>query len=218
MIGDALNLNPYLYLLLPAAFLIGSIPFGLIFTRQKGIDIRKEGSKNIGATNVLRSAGKIPAVLTLLGDLLKGAIPVLIAGVLIRNMTADSQSVDFQIINHDIWSGMVGLTAVLGHMFSLFLKFRGGKGVATGFGVIIVYSPVSAFFVLLAWIAVVSITKYVSLGGIVAVCLLPLVYLLQEATMVKVIFGAVLAALITLKHVSNIRNLIAGTESKIGEK
>ncbi|KPK01024.1 MAG: hypothetical protein AMK71_07095 [Nitrospira bacterium SG8_35_4] len=217
MINDALNLNPYLYLLLPAAFLMGSIPFGLIFTRKQGIDIREEGSKNIGATNVLRSAGTMPAVLTLLGDLLKGAVPVLITGVMVAAITEDSQIHQFKILSHDIWAGMVGLAAVLGHMFSIFLHFRGGKGVATGFGVLLVYSPVSALFILFAWASVVSITKYVSLGGIVAVCLLPLVYMLQEATMVKVIFGAVLAVLITFKHSSNIRNLIAGTESKVGK-
>jgi glycerol-3-phosphate acyltransferase PlsY len=218
MIGEALNLSPYLYILIPAAFLLGSIPFGLIFTRKQGVDIRETGSKNIGATNVLRSAGKMPAILTLISDLLKGAIPVFITGVAAAEITEGHQIDQFVILSHDIWEGLVGLAAVLGHMFSIFLHFRGGKGVATGFGVLIVYSPVSAFFVLIAWIAVVSITKYVSLGGIVAVCLLPLMFMLQETTMVKVIIGAVLAALITLKHLSNIRNLIAGTESKVGEK
>jgi glycerol-3-phosphate acyltransferase PlsY len=218
MIGDALNLNPYLYLLLPAAFLMGSIPFGLIFTRNKGIDIREEGSKNIGATNVLRSAGKMPAVLTLLADLLKGAIPVFITGAMVAKMTSVSQIPEFVIVSQDVWEGMVGLAAVLGHMFSVFLKFRGGKGVATGFGVLLVYSPVCASIILLVWIAVVAITKYVSVGAIVAISVLPLVYLLHETTMVQVLFGVILAVLITIKHSSNIKNLIAGTESKVGQK
>jgi glycerol-3-phosphate acyltransferase PlsY len=218
MIGEALNLNPYLYLLIPAAFLMGSIPFGLIFTRNKGIDIREEGSKNIGATNVLRSAGKMPAVLTLLADLLKGAIPVFITCVIVAKITEGHQIEQFVIISRDIWTGMVGLAAVLGHMFSVFLKFRGGKGVATGFGVLLVYSPVCAAIILFVWIPVVYITKYVSAGGIVAVCVLPLVYLLHEKTMVQVLIGVILAVLITIKHSSNIKNLIDGTESKVGEK
>lgn len=217
MIGNALHLNVYLYLLLPAAFLIGSIPFGLIFTRNKGIDIRETGSKNIGATNVLRSAGKMPAAMTLLADLLKGAVPVFITGVVVAKITEGHEIAKFAVLSEDVWTGMVGLAAVLGHMFSLFLQFRGGKGVATGFGVLIVISPVSALILLLVWIVVVYISKYVSFGSIVAVCLLPLVYLLQEATMVKVIFGAVLAVLITFKHSSNISKLVAGTESKIGK-
>jgi glycerol-3-phosphate acyltransferase PlsY len=217
MIGDALHLNFYLYLLLPAAFLIGSIPFGLIFTRNKGIDIRETGSKNIGATNVLRSAGKMPAVMTLLADLLKGAVPVFVTGVVVAKLTEGHEIVKFSLLAEDVWTGMAGLAAVLGHMFSIFLQFRGGKGVATGFGVLIVISPVSAFILLLVWIVVVNITKYVSIGSIVAVCLLPLVYLLQGASMVKVIFGVVLAVLITFKHSSNISKLVAGTESKIGK-
>jgi glycerol-3-phosphate acyltransferase PlsY len=218
MISDALHLNPYLYLLLPAAFLIGSIPFGLIFTRNKGIDIRATGSKNIGATNVLRSAGKMPAVMTLLADLLKGAAPVFITGIVVSKITEGHQIAKFADLSQDVWTAMVGLAAVLGHMFSLFLRLRGGKGVATGFGVLIVISPVSAFIVLFVWLAVVYITKYVSLGSIVAACMLPLVYLLQEATTVRVIFGAVLAALITFRHSSNVSKLLAGTESKIGKK
>jgi len=218
MIGDVLNLNPYLYLLIPTAFLMGSIPFGLIFTRNKGIDIRETGSKNIGATNVLRSAGKMPAVLTLLADFLKGAVPVFITGVMVETMTAHSQTPEFIIVSQDVWGGIVGLAAVLGHMFSIFLKFRGGKGVATGFGVVIVYSPVCGIIILLVWIAVVAISRYVSVGGIAAVSVLPLVYLLLEATMVKIIIGVMLAVLITLRHSSNIKNLIAGTESKIGGK
>jgi glycerol-3-phosphate acyltransferase PlsY len=218
MIGDALNLNPYLYLLIPAAFLMGSIPFGLIFTKNTGVDIRETGSKNIGATNVLRSAGKMPAVLTLLADLLKGAVPVFITGAMVGKITADSQIPDFVLVSQDVWEGMVGLAAVLGHMFSVFLKFRGGKGVATGFGVLLAYSHVCAIIILIVWIAVVYITKYVSVGGIVAVSVLPLVYLLHETTMVKVFFGVILAALITIKHSSNIKNLLTGTESKIGEK
>lgn len=218
MIGDALTLNPYLYLLFPAAFLIGSVPFGLLFTRHKGIDIRQTGSRNIGATNVLRTAGKTPAILTLLADLLKGAVPVFITGIIIAGITEGHRVEDFVVFSLDIWQCMVGLTAVLGHMFSFFLKMKGGKGVATGFGVLVVMSPASACIALLVWVMVVKITKYVSVGSIVAVCILPLVYSIQDESVVKILFGAVLAALITFKHLSNIRNLIAGTESKIGQK
>jgi len=218
MIGGALNMNPYLYLLLPAAFFVGSVPFGLVFTRNRGVDIRKTGSRNIGATNVLRSVGKMPAILTLLADLLKGAVPVFLTGVIVSAVTKGHQSGEFVILTRDLWTGLVGLAAVLGHIFSLFLNWKGGKGVATGFGVLLALSPVDACIVLFIWILVVSVTRYVSLGGIVAVCLLPLVYFLRDATMIRVIFGAILAVLITFKHSSNIRKLIAGTESKIGQK
>ncbi len=217
MTGNVFFISPVLYLLVPAAFLMGSIPFGLIFTGSKGIDLRSTGSKNIGATNVLRSAGKMPAVLTLMGDMIKGAVPVLIYIYMIGNIGI-SLTADERVIAEDLWPGIVGLSAVLGHMFSIFLSFKGGKGVATGFGVLLVYSPMAAGIGLIIWIAVAYISKISSLAAITAVGLMPVVFILFRASAVKVTISMVLAALIIYKHKSNIKNLINGKESRIGDK
>ncbi len=217
MTGNVFSISPVIYLLVPFAFLLGSIPFGLIFTKSKGIDLRSTGSKNIGATNVLRSAGKLPALFTLLGDMIKGAIPVFICKYMIGNIDIALQA-DELVIAEDLWAGLVGLSAVLGHTFSVFLSFKGGKGVATGFGVLLVYSPMAAAVGLIIWIAVAVISKISSLAAITAVGLMPVVFILFRASAVKVTIGIVLAALIIYKHKSNIKNLIAGTESRIGSK
>lgn len=205
-----------LYLSIPLAFLTGSIPFGLIFTRNRGVDIRSTGSKNIGATNVLRSAGKMPAIMTLLADLLKGAAPVLICRYMILNMAQTDNAMP--VSNQIVWEGIAGMAAVCGHIFSVFLRFRGGKGVATGFGVIAVYTPVTAVIVLIIWIMVAVISKYSALAGIIAVGSLPVLYLLQNAPFGHVVFGILLSVLIIYRHKSNIQNLLAGKEDKIGEK
>jgi glycerol-3-phosphate acyltransferase PlsY len=217
MTGNVFSISPVLYFLIPAAFLMGSIPFGLIFTRGTGIDVRSTGSKNIGATNVLRSAGKVPALLTLLGDMIKGAIPVFICRYMIAH-TGISLQADELVIAQDLWPGIVGLSAVLGHMFSVFLSFRGGKGVATGFGVLLVYSPKAAGIGLVIWIVVAVVSKISSLAAVTAVGFMPVVFLVFRASAIKVTIGIVLAALIIYKHKSNIKNLIAGKESRIGSK
>ncbi len=217
MIISALLLNPLLYLLIPAAFLIGSIPFGILFTRGKGIDLRNTGSKNIGATNVLRSAGKIPALLTLVCDILKGVAPVLICKIIIDNMGTVVNR-NLLLAAGDLWLGITGFSAVAGHIFSVFLSFRGGKGVATGLGATAVYSPVSVAVLLLIWISVAIITRYSSLAAIVAFLSLPLVFAITGASGIKIFFGILLALLIIYRHKSNIRNLFSGTESGIGKK
>lgn len=217
MSGNVFSISPLLYLLVPVAFLLGSIPFGLIFTKSKGIDLRSTGSKNIGATNVLRSAGKIPAVLTLMGDMLKGAVPVLICIYMIGNIDI-TLTADERVIAEDLWPGIVGLSAVLGHMFSVFLSFQGGKGVATGLGVMLAYSPAVAGIMLLIWIAVALIFRISSLAAIIAVSVMPVILILIGASHVKVAIGIIIAAFIIYKHKSNIKNLIAGTESRIGGK
>jgi glycerol-3-phosphate acyltransferase PlsY len=209
MMNTDFSLSPVIFLFIPITFLLGSIPFGIIFTRKSGVDIRQKGSRNIGATNVLRHAGNVPAILTLLGDFAKGAIPVLLCGYIFSD--ADPATDQFL-------KAAIGLTAVLGHMFSVFLLFRGGKGVATGFGVLAIYAPLNAAVTLVIWIAVVAITRHVSLGAIISVGMLPLIFIVQKASTVSIAFGVSLAVLIIVKHRSNIRNLIAGTEAKLGEK
>jgi len=211
------SISPVLYLLVPVAFILGSIPFGLLFTRSRGIDLRSTGSKNIGATNVLRTAGKIPALLTLLGDMFKGAIPVLICRYVLGHIDVSYQA-DERLFAEDLWPGVVGLSAVLGHMFSAFLSFKGGKGVATGLGVMLAYSPAVAGIMLLIWIAVALIFRISSLAAIIAVSVMPVILILLGESDIKVTIGIIIAALIIYKHKSNIKNLIAGTESRIGNK
>lgn len=218
MTGETFAVSPIIYTLIPIAFLLGSIPCGVIFTKGRGVDLRSTGSKNIGATNVLRSAGKLPAFLTLLGDMLKGALPVIICNYLIDNIGPSMQSDEQARIMRDLWPGLVGLSAVLGHMFSVFLSFKGGKGVATGLGFLLVYSPAVAGIMFLIWIAVAFVFKYSSLAAISAVTAMPVIFILFKASTVKVTIALVLAVLIIYKHKSNIKNLIEGTESRIGKK
>jgi glycerol-3-phosphate acyltransferase PlsY len=218
MIGDALSISPLLFLLIPLAFVMGSIPFGLVFTKSSGIDLRSTGSKNIGATNVLRSVGKVPALLTLLGDLLKGAVPVLICIYAVAQTDLSSHSKDLASMVRDLWPGIIGVTAVLGHMYSVFLSFKGGKGVATGLGVLLAYSPLVALIMFFVWITAAYLFRYSSLAAISAVTVMPIAFILLKASNVKVTVGIILTLLIVYKHKSNIKNLIAGTEGKIGNK
>ena len=125
--------------LIIVSFLTGSIPFGIIVARIKGVDLKKVGSGNIGATNVLRSMGKSPAALTLLGDILKGTLAVALG----RHFGVGAW-----------YEGLIGISAILGHNFSVFLNFRGGKGVATSLGVLLIYSPLAALCTIVIWLAV----------------------------------------------------------------
>ncbi len=218
MISSLFSVNGIAYLLVLLAFVLGSVPFGILFTRKSGIDIRSMGSRNIGATNVLRFAGKRPALLTLLCDLLKGALPVLICRILIERGVVTSEFQGMSHIVADFWIGVVGLSAVLGHMYSVFLAFNGGKGVATGFGVLLIYSPVAAGIALLIWILVAFAFRYSSLAAISAVTAVPLLLALFQASFVKIIITLILAVLIVYKHISNITNLLNGKETKIGSR
>ena len=190
-------------ILLIVAFVLGSIPFGIITAKVKGIDLKKVGSGNIGATNVLRSLGKWPAVITLLGDILKGTLAVAIgkySGV------------------EPPYEGLIGIAAISGHSFSIFLGFKGGKGVATSLGVLLMYTPHVALVTLVVWIGVVLFTKYSSLGAIVSFALLPLNIILfdfQDKT--KFFISILISLFIIIRHKDNIRRLMKGTERKIGQ-
>lgn len=190
-------------ILLIAAFVLGSIPFGIITAKVKGIDLKKVGSGNIGATNVLRSLGRWPAVITLLGDILKGTLAVAIgkySGV------------------EPLYEGLIGIAAILGHNFSIFLGFKGGKGVATSLGVLLMYTPNVALVTLIVWIGVVLFTKYSSLGAIVSFALLPLNIMLfdfQDKT--KFFISILISLFIIIRHKDNIKRLMKGTERKIGQ-
>ncbi len=180
-------------------YLIGSIPFGLILTRLYGAgDLRTIGSGNIGATNVLRTGRKGLALATLLFDGLKGAIPVWLAG---RYFGPDMAIV-------------AGLGTVTGHCFPVWLRFNGGKGVATAAGVVLVLTPITALFALSLFIVVVRITRYVSLGSVLAaVVAIPLAFLFGQIQAAE--FYVLLAIIIVIKHWTNIRRLTTGEESKV---
>jgi glycerol-3-phosphate acyltransferase PlsY len=189
-------------LLFIASFIIGSIPFGIIIAKAKGVDLKKVGSRNIGATNVLRSLGKWPAALTLLGDVLKGTAAVAIG----RYFGVEP-----------VYEGFVGLSAILGHNFSIFLGFRGGKGVATSLGVLGIYSPQTALFTFIIWLLVVMFTKYSSLGALVSFGLLPINVLLFDSK--EKLFTAILITiLIFMRHKDNIQRFIKGTERRMGQR
>jgi acyl phosphate:glycerol-3-phosphate acyltransferase len=189
-----------LVLLSVAAFLIGSVPTGLLIARSKGIDLKQKGSGNIGATNVLRTTGRGAALLTLAGDILKGSAAVLAA----RYSGADI-----------IAQGAVGLFSVLGHNFSVFLKFRGGKGVATSLGVLAVYSPVTALVTVGLWLMTVALTRYSSLGALVSFGFLPFIMILFDAGE-KVPIALIITLMMFFRHRENIYRLVRGTETKVG--
>jgi glycerol-3-phosphate acyltransferase PlsY len=191
------------FLFLAGAFLMGSIPFGVLIAKVKGVNLKKVGSGNIGATNVLRTMGGAPAVLTLTGDVLKGSIPVLAAKYFLNDPTME---------------GIVGMAAILGHNFSLFLRFRGGKGVATSIGVLLIYSPFAALVTILVWLAVIFVTRYSSLGAIISFGLLPLSQYVFDYTREKLIVSLMIAALLMMRHADNISRLMRGTEPKIGKR
>ena len=182
------------------AYLLGSIPTGLLLARiVGGVDIRTAGSGNIGATNVYRTLGRKVGVMTLIGDCLKGLLPVMIAG---------------QLHLAESWLLAVGLAAFLGHVFTIFLKFKGGKGVATALGVFLGVAPLAVLIVLGIFILVVLVTRYISLGSILAAATMPLAVWLLGASQQKCAMTAVIAFIVIVKHHENIRRLLAGAESK----
>ncbi len=205
-------------ILLMGAFIIGSVPTGSVIATIKGVDLRKVGSGNIGATNVLRAMGKEAALLTLAGDMLKGTIPVLVvryffpdAGIQFSSMA----SMTFQISNpHVALEGVVGLAAVLGHTFSIFLKFKGGKGVATGLGVAFVLSPYAGLMAATVWLMIFRFSGYSSLSGLVAFASFPFCIYIIDYSVEKIVIAVLIAFLIFITHRDNIRRLIAGTENK----
>jgi glycerol-3-phosphate acyltransferase PlsY len=198
--SDEANLL-YMLAALVFGYLLGSIPFGLIFTRMAGLgDVRKIGSGNIGATNVLRTGRKGIAAATLLGDMLKGTAAVAIAAL---------WGPQFAIV--------AGLGAFFGHLFPVWLGFKGGKGVATFIGVLIGLKPLAALIFALIWLGIAFTSRYSSLSALIASAATPVIlWLLGEPGMAGL--AIILAALLWWKHSQNISRLLAGTEGKIGQK
>lgn len=189
-------------ILLPiASYLIGAIPFGLLVGRLAGIDVRKSGSGNIGATNVARLLGKKLGVVTLLLDCLKGFLPIFLASKILP----DGPGRDTVVL-------LCGLLAVVGHMFPVYLRFKGGKGVATGLGVFIFLSPVAMGLTVAVFVATVAITGFVSAGSLAAAGLGPLWLWLLGEPVGAVITGIMISVLIWFKHHENIGRLLRGEE------
>ncbi|MBO6756153.1 MAG: glycerol-3-phosphate 1-O-acyltransferase PlsY [Roseibium sp.] len=194
---------PYFLAALAFGYLLGSIPFGLVLTRMAGLgDIRKIGSGNIGTTNVLRTGSKKLAAATLLGDALKGTVAVAVVH--------QAYGIDLALT--------AGLGAFLGHLFPVWLKFRGGKGVATYLGILLgVHWPAAVLFALI-WVGLAALFRYSSLSALTASLATPLLlyFAFSQAQMAEMF--ALLTVLLWLKHHENIRRLLAGKESRIGAK
>jgi acyl phosphate:glycerol-3-phosphate acyltransferase len=186
------------------AYLLGSIPCGVLVARLGGgVDLRRVGSGNIGATNVLRAVGKGAAALTLAGDIGKGVLAVGLG----RLCGAGAEGL-----------AIIAVAAVLGHLLPLFTGFKGGKGVATTLGVVLGTMPIVGLLLLCIWLAAAAIWRYSSLAALLATASLPPLALLLDGRPALVGAGLLLAVLVAVRHRDNIRRLCAGTEGKIGEK
>jgi len=195
------------------SYLVGSIPFGYVIAIAKGVDVRKEGSGNIGATNVGRVLGRKFGAIIFVLDLLKGFVVVLLVPILVSDIEFPATSDKLLVI-------LCGLCVLLGHAFPVYLKFKGGKAVATSFGVFIWLAPIPVAIAFGVWILTVIVSRYVSLGSMVgAIALMGGVIGLGSSpfgsgTYLTALSIAV-AILIIIKHISNIKRIIAGSESRV---
>jgi glycerol-3-phosphate acyltransferase PlsY len=192
----------WLYFLPLPAYLLGSISSAVVIARLMGLpDPRETGSKNPGATNILRYGGKTAAVLTLAGDILKGVIPVLVA----RALTADATILT-----------LTGFAAFLGHLFPVFFGFRGGKGVATALGVWLALDPWVGLALIATWLIVAALFRYSSLSALTASVAAPLYVAWLSPGLPYLVTMLAMSVILVYRHRSNIRHLIAGTETRIG--
>ena len=193
--------NSLFILIMIAIYLIAAIPTGVVLARlMGGEDVRQKGSGNIGATNVYRVAGKLAGVLTLVGDTLKGFLPLLALKTWLEPTPTQL--------------GIASAVAILGHCYPIYLKFKGGKGVATALGIFLVLSPKVVFFALIVFILTVAITRYISLGSVLAALSAPLLILLLNHPQPIFLATLFIAALVIWRHNSNIRRLLDGTENR----
>lgn len=192
------------------AFFVGSIPFGLIIAKQKGINILEVGSGNIGATNVHRALGAKAGTLVFVLDILKGLVP----GVLVYVLKPEAFGLELQA-----QAFVIGAVAMMGHMFSPWLKFKGGKGVATGLGALLASTPFTGLVGFGVVVVTVLLTRYVSLGSILAaLSVIPVSQLVFHDTPQLIPFLAALTVFVVYKHKANVKRLLDGTESKFGGK
>lgn len=200
----------YIFTLL-AAYLLGSIPTGYLIGKAKGVDIRTVGSKNMGATNVFRTVGKALGIFVLLVDALKGWVAVVFVSQLAPHLFSDAALADHLRI-------VAGIGAILGHNYTCWLNFKGGKGIATTAGVMAALVPWALLIVVVVFAVLFAATRYVSVGSIVAAAALPFAtWFTTQNTGLTIITGA-LGALAIIKHKKNIQRLMAGTENRIAFK
>jgi glycerol-3-phosphate acyltransferase PlsY len=193
------------------SYLIGSIPTSYIIAKLlKGIDIREYGSGNVGATNLMRTAGKVPGVIAFLLDTAKGAACVVLAAKLFYTPAI--------IISLPLFKIILGLCAVAGHIWTVFLGFKGGKGVAATIGVFLGLTPLVTLLGLLIWLIFAFIFRYVSLSSIAMVISLPILMYIFKRPVEYIIFSAIFGAVIIYTHRTNISRLLKGAEYKIGQK
>ncbi|OKY75685.1 MAG: acyl-phosphate glycerol 3-phosphate acyltransferase [Desulfobulbaceae bacterium DB1] len=201
--GNTQERNKVDYFLIILSYLVGSIPFGLLLGKLAGVDVRRDGSGNIGATNVSRLVGKKVGALTLLLDAAKGFVPMLVA---------DGLGADGNVVM------LCGGASFLGHLFPLYLKFKGGKGVATALGIFLYLSPVALLICIAAFVAAVGLSGYVSVGSLVAAGVMPVVVFLQKGTGGCFFLAIFVSLLVWLKHRDNIARLVRHEEKSWKKK
>ena len=191
--------------LLLLIYLVAAIPTGVVLPRLMGLeDVRSKGSGNIGATNVYRVAGKLPGFLTLLGDILKGFLPLL--------------AVKLWLAPTPLQLGVAGVVAIIGHCYPVYLRFMGGKGVATGFGIFLLLDPQALLGGCLVFLVAVALTRYISLGSVLAAIAVPLLTLLFSRPLPMVLSACAIGALIVWRHRDNLQRLLTGTENRFGAR
>lgn len=189
------------------AYLIGSFPTSFLLAKaMKGVDIRQVGSKNAGATNVLRTVGKLPALITLIVDILKGVLAVTLVANFFYALGID--------LIFEFYQGLIGLTVVCGHIWSVFLKFKGGKGVATTLGVALGITPLALVPTIVIWGIVFWLSAYVSLASIAALIFFPLIACFLGYNFYTILSSVAICSLSIYKHRDNVKRLLRGEESK----
>ncbi|MEA2163245.1 MAG: acyl phosphate:glycerol-3-phosphate acyltransferase [Thermoanaerobaculia bacterium] len=211
------------YLLLIAAYLIGSIPFSFLVVKiAAGADIRHHGSRNVGATNVARTFGKVPGLIALALDIAKGYAAVALAAWIVQRrdwpLAPDSTHTS-ALYSMSLWISLAALTAVLAHMFPVWLRFHGGKGVATATGAFLALDPLAIAAGVIVFLIVILATRFVSLASILSAASVPIfMRFLVHASFWTIVISVVMAFAIILKHHSNIARLAQGTERRMGKR
>jgi len=199
------------------SYLIGAIPFGFLIAKSQGIDIQTVGSQNIGATNVFRSVGPKWGIITFILDFLKGFIPVLFAKLFAARLSTETHSIHAHILPLSCM-----ISAIIGHSLPVYLKFKGGKGVATGTGALLAIAPSAVLTGIIAWIIVFYLFRYVSLASILTVIAVSIFswgnFIYSKINISIPVVITIISIIIILRHHANIRRLLSGTELKFGKK
>ena len=207
--------------LVALAYLLGSIPFSFLVVKLvAGSDIREEGSRNVGATNVARTAGKLPGIIALLLDIAKGYAAVALAKWLVAQPGWPFAAGTAPWQSREMWIALAGLIAVLAHMFPVWLRFHGGKGVATAAGVFLALDPIVLAAALIVFAIVVLVFRMVSLGSILTAASIPLLFrfLANDAPFWRIVISIAISLAVIFKHHENIARIVQGSERRLGQK